>query len=55
MIIFTFITWTSGCVIGVGIDSGLVAHWHLHWEMEKVIGTTNDGFHTWHMHVRGSR
>ena len=30
------ITKTSGCVIGVGIDSGLVAHWNLHWVMEPV-------------------
>ena len=22
--------------MGVRIDSGLVAHWHLHWEMESV-------------------
>ena len=26
-----FITQTSGCAIGVGIDSGLVTHWYLHW------------------------
>ena len=25
------ITKTSSCVIGVGIASGLVAHWHLNW------------------------
>ena len=34
--IFTLITKTSGCVIGVGIDSGLDAHWNLHWVMESV-------------------
>ena len=25
-----------GCVIGIWIDLGLVAHWHLHWVMELV-------------------
>ena len=25
------ITYTSSRVIGVGIDSGLVSQWHLHW------------------------
>ena len=33
-------SWLSlglrGCVIGIGIDSGLVAHLHLHWVMESV-------------------
>ena len=31
-----FITLTSGCVIGVGIDLGFVTHWHLHWVMEPM-------------------
>ena len=44
-------------MIGVGIDSGLVAHWHLHWvalgtsepvraRYMCVIGTTSNGCHT---------
>ena len=30
------ITKTLGFVIGVRIDSGLVAHWRLHWVMESI-------------------
>ena len=29
----TINTYNSSCVIGVGIDSGLVAHWHLQWAL----------------------
>ena len=31
-----FMTQTLGCVIGVGIDLGFVAHWHLHYVIELV-------------------
>ena len=42
-------------MIGVGIDSGLVAHWHLHWVIESVsdsgYGHENIPCMTYNIHV----